>query len=259
MLPADTHKYLLIFRTRFLAAARNYKLLIGLSLFLLTSLIVFSHVFEAIPLHPRYSKVELLWYLALNEWVLISIPFIHSTIADEFHEGIMTMQLLRPVSYVSMKVAEGAAQTAVNLITLGVVTIIYCFLWTGVFPFTFFSFLMMLILTALGGFLGLLFHIGIGLLSFWLREIIACFWLWTQALFFFGGLFIPISAYPNFLQALAYCVPSPCILGGRSGLVIAASSHHTWLIFSLDIFWIVIALKVLSFIFGKGLKTMGAL
>jgi ABC-2 type transport system permease protein len=259
MLPASMHKYLFVFRTRFLALARNYSYLIGLSLFLFTCLIVFAHVYAVLPPHPAYSKEELLWYLALNEWILISLPFIHYSIADEIHEGVMTMQLVRPVSYVGMKIAEGAAQTAVNVIVLGIITFVFCTLWTGVFPFGPVSLLVMLLLSAMSAFLGLLFHIAVGLFSFWFSEIIACFWLWTQIVFFFGGLFVPLSAYPAALQKILYFVPSPCILGGRSGLVIASSGQHYLFIFLLDIIWIALAIRLLHFIFQKGLKSMGAL
>ena len=83
-------KYFFLFRLAMIQSLKNIQSVIGLNLFLLTCLFIFAHLWKvaaikmgAVHLRPD----QLLWYIALNEWVLISIPDIQVDMEQDFRSG----------------------------------------------------------------------------------------------------------------------------------------------------------------------------
>ena len=101
---------------------KNYMSLIGLSLFMVTCLIIFSHLWKiaaakagAAFLNPDH----LLWYIAFNEWVLIAIPDIQLDMEHDLRSGRLSYLLPRPISYIGSVFAEGLGTLLLNLTVLG--------------------------------------------------------------------------------------------------------------------------------------------
>src|SRR5689334_15376313 len=102
-------KYGALFRISFMMGIKNYKALVGLSVFLMACLLIFANLWKvvaaktgAVGLHPE----QLLWYIAFNEWVLVSIPDPEEMIEEDLRSGRLVYQLLRPISYLGSIFAE---------------------------------------------------------------------------------------------------------------------------------------------------------
>ena len=252
------NKYRAIFSLTFNQGLKNYKLLFGLSLFLITCLIIFAHLWKvaAINTHSEFSPETLLWYIAFNEWVLISVPEIQRDMQEDLQSGKLAYLLPRPISYIGATFAEGFAQLVLQLVVLGFVTFLFAFLWTQSFPLTFLQFVIMLLLGLFAGIVGLIFQMLIGLSSFWLHDVTPVNWVWEKFLFIFGGLILPLSAYPFWLQKIAAFTPYSAILGGRSGLIFGFDQNQIFSLFCMLAVWLLIGSIALKMTYRRGLKIL---
>lgn len=250
-------KYSAVFRLSFIHTLRNYKGLIGLSLFLIVCLIIFAHLWQVTAARMGrldLSPVSMLWYIALNEWVLISLPDLHEDMQDDLKNGRLAYLLPRPMSYVGSVFAEGLGILSANLLVLGIVSFGFTYLRIEAFPFTFITFLTTLALAFLAGCVGILFKMLIGMTSFWIHQVEAFHWIFEKFLFVFGGLMLPLFIYPDYLQTLSQFTPFPGILGGRSALVIHFTPHDALAIAGALLFWILLGSACLKILYRRGLR-----
>lgn len=253
------HKYFALFKMSMLHTLKNYKLLIGLCIFELICLLIFAHIWRVatarvhvIDLNPQL----LLWYIAFNEWILIAVPDIEMDIEYEFKTGQLAYFLPRPISYLGAKLVEGFGALLLNMLILGSVAFLFTYLWTGILPLRPGPFLFTIFLGVLSGFLSLIFTMIIGVSSFFVEEVEPWRWVWEKMLFVFGGLMLPLTIYPLWIQQIANWSPFAAILGGRSGLIFHFEFPQIqWIIFSL-LMWILFGFGLLYFLYRKGLKKL---
>jgi len=244
-------KYLQVFRLAFLQAGKDYKVLLGLSLFLVTCLLIFANLFELTIGKMElvsYNRESLLWYIAMNEWILVALPGLHLLIEEELRTGTTEYQLPRPISYVGAKFATGMGQATANFLFLGIVTTLFTTLWTGISPLS----ISTICLSYLSLTLGVLFQLLVGLSAFWLQEVGPFQWIFEKFLFVFGGLMLPLSAYPELLRTVATYTPFSVILGYRSMLVF--DCDDIFLVTLLLISWSVFAYSIAHIMYGFGLR-----
>lgn len=252
-------KYVSVFRLTFMHGLRNYKFLVGLSFFLVTCLIIFSHLWRIVAIRKGatgFNPDTLLWYIAFNEWVLISVPDIHFEMERDLKNGTLAYMLPRPISYLGSKFVEGCASLTLHLLVLGIVTFFFAFLWTNSLPLSLPHFSVMALLGFGAGILALIFQMIVGLTSFWLSEVSPFSWVWEKLLFVFGGLILPLTVYPELLQKIAAWTPFPVVLGGRSGLIFDFNSDAVFTLFASLILWISIGVCSLKFLYARGLKIL---
>ena len=65
-----------------------------------------------------------------------------------------------------------------------------------------------------------------GLTAFWLGDVSPLFWIWQKLLFIFGGLMLPLSLYPEWMQRVAAYTPFPSILAGPAGFTIGGGADE---------------------------------
>lgn len=256
---APMSKYLFIFNLAIIQSIKNYKALLGLSLFLLTCLLVFAHLWKIAAaktgidhLHPE----QLLWYIALNEWVLISIPDIQLDMEHDLRSGRLAYLLPRPISYLGGVFCESLGMLTVNLMTLGSVAFLFTWWRNDSFPFDASNVAIFLILGVLAGSVGVLFQMLIGLSAFWLQEVSPFNWIWEKFLFALGGLILPLTVYPLWIQKIAYYTPFPAILGERSALAIDFTYGAALHVMLSLLFWGLVGAGSLSFLYRRGLKIL---
>jgi ABC-2 type transport system permease protein len=252
-------KYLKIFSLSVAHALRNGKALAGLSVFLVVCLVIFSNLWKVIAARTgvfHLDPAELLWYIALNEWVLIALPRPEREIEIDLRSGKLAYSLPKPMSYLGATFCESLGLYTVNLFVLGGVAFGFTWWQAGSFPAPLFS-LPFLILTAfLAGILGILFQMLIGLSAFWIHEVEPFAWLWEKLLFALGGLLLPLSVYPQLWQTVAQYTPFSYILGYRSALVMHYDLNSLLLVIGALTFWSLIGVACLFLLYRKGLKIL---
>lgn len=255
----NVEKYSAIFRLAVIHSFKNYKNLIGLGLFLVTCLLIFAHLWKLTATQTVIIHLppdQLLWYIALNEWVLIAIPEIQQEMELDLRSGRLAYLLPRPLSYLGAIFFEGLGILYVNLFVLGLVAFLFTWVVVGIFPFDVLSFGTILVLGVLAGMVGIIFKMIVGISAFWLQEVTPFDWIWEKLLFALGGLILPLAAYPLWIQKIAYCTPFPGILGQRSALAIDFNFHSAFQVAESLLFWGFISLSCLIFFYRKGLRIL---
>lgn len=249
-------KYFFVFRLSFIHTLKNYKSLIGLSVFLIACLVIFAHLWEIIVAKTGkegLNSKNLLWYIAFNEWVLISIPDTQEGMEQDLRSGHLAYLLPRPISYLASTFAEAVGTFVANLIFLGGVTFLFAWLQTGMLPFHASGFLVAIFLGLMAGFVGIVFQMMIGLSAFWLTEVGPFYWIWEKLLYALGGLMLPLTMYPQWIQMVARFTPFPAILGDRSSLVFDFTLVHIGSIAGFLFGWLFLGLICLVLLYRKGL------
>src|SRR6185295_2594748 len=159
-------KYIAIFLLSMKYGFKNYKVLCGLSLFLITCLMIFAHLWSVTSTKASmsvYSTTQLLWYIALNEWILVSLPDMQFRIEEEIKTGALACHLPRPISYFGAQIAEGFGLGIANFLFLGATTFAFTIFWTGNYPFTYSSTIVVVVASLLSLVLGIMLQLIVGL------------------------------------------------------------------------------------------------
>ena len=251
-------KYFAIFKLGMVNTIKNHKALLGISIFLVTCLIIFLQLWKIVPENYTgiFTREKLLWYIAFNEWVFIAIPEVQLNIENDFRTGRLSYQLSKPVSYIGAVFAENLGVFFINFIVLGIVILLFISIKFHHFPFSILVFSTSVLLSFFAGLLGIIFQMIIGLCSFWISEISPIYWIWEKFLFMCGGLILPLSLCPQLVQKVASFTPFPIILGQRSLLAVNFNvADFTGLLFSLILWWSV-GIILLKIIFHYGLRIL---
>jgi len=250
-------KYLTVFRFAFIQTLRNYKALVGLSIFLITCMVIFAHLWKiaatkigAINLHPD----QLLWYIAFNEWVLVSLPDVQEDIEEDLRSGRLAYLLPRPISYLWAMFVEGLGVLCARLMVLGLVTFIFTWIRAGDIPFGWGALPVTIAVGLLAGCIGVIFKMFVGVSAFWVQQVEPFHWIWEKLLFTLGGLMLPLAVYPDWLQKIARFTPFPAILGDRSALAVDFTWSNVLSVTSVLLFWGVLGSCCLILLYRKGLR-----
>ena len=161
---------------------------------------------------------QLVWYLAITEWITISTPQVHLEIQETIRRGDVVYRLGRPASFVLGELAAGLGLAAVRLPVLGVVAFACASWFTGWVPpiaalaiAVPFGIAAAVMLTTL--------HVWIGLLAFWLQDVSPVYWVSQKLLFVLGGMMLPLHLYPETIQRIAAMTPFPVLLAAPASFV----------------------------------------
>jgi ABC-2 type transport system permease protein len=250
-------KYFKIFTLSIAHSLKNYKALIGLSIFLVTCLIIFDHIwrFAAFKMGTLHLQPEqLLWYIAFNEWMIITLPDVQEDMEQDLRSGRLAYLLPRPISYLGAIFCEGLGLLLTNLVVLGMVTFLFTWWTLGTMTFHFPAFIAMVGLGLLAGCVALIFHMLIGLSAFWMQNVAPFQWIWEKLLFTLGGLMLPLALYPEWMQRVAAFTPFPAILGQRSALAIDFSLNDVWQVTLTLLLWGILGIAALLLVYRRGLR-----
>lgn len=166
---------------------------------------------------------QLVWYLAVTEWICLGTPQVHLEIQETIRRGDVVYRLGRPASFVLGELATGLGLLAVRLPVLGVVAFACAWWFTGwvppraalaiVLPFGVAAAVM---LTTL--------HVWIGLFAFWLQDVSPVYWVSQKLLFVLGGMMLPLHLYPEGVQRIAALTPFPVLLAAPASFVFGGAA-----------------------------------
>lgn len=252
-------KYYKVFTLSFFHALKNTKSLIGLSFFLLLCLVIFSNLWKVMAAKKGVFDLDpttLLWFIALNEWVYISLPRPERDMEMDLRSGKLAYLLPRPISYPFSTFFHSFGIFIANAVVLGLVSFSFTWIQVGLPPIPSIAWPIFLFLGILSGVIGILFQMIIGLSSFWIHEVEPFTWIWEKLLFAFGGLILPLSVYPQWWQNLSKFTPFPYILGYRSSLVIQFEAFEAFRITACLILFTIFCTLAIAFLYKKGLKIL---
>ena len=194
---------------------------LGRAAFYLMFLVIFSRVWRALPAGSGVADpASLLWYLAVTEWVLISIPSIHLDLERDVRDGDVATLLPRPISYLGARISEALGALFARLVTLAIVGVPAAWLLAGGLPADARGLPWALVVGPLAAAFGVVAQAAIGLLAVRLHDVTAVYLVWQKAAFVLGGLVLPLTLYPAWLRAIAEASPFAAFLYGPGRLAL---------------------------------------
>ena len=214
-------------------------------------LFIFSRLWEAVAADGAQTYV---WYIAVTEWIILSVPNVHLDVEEEVNGGDLVYRLTRPVPYPAAKLAEAFGDFLLRLVILGVVGFAVAFAVTGIVPISPVMFVLLVPVGVLAGAVMLVFHFTIGLSAFWLHDARPLYWVWQKAAFILGGFLVPLSLYPDWLREIALLTPFSAYLYGAGKLALGAAPIDALTSAARITGWLVVALAVLLVVYRRALR-----
>ncbi len=131
----------------------------------------------------------------------------HRDISDMVHRGTLDQWLVRPLTFFQLSAGVILSRFLILLIPSSIILLISYFVAPTLPIFTLHAFLTGLVVLPLAILIFALLTTVVGLVSFWTVQIHATFALIMVILDFLGGLMLPLSLLPTFLQSLSAYLP----------------------------------------------------
>jgi ABC-2 type transport system permease protein len=233
--------------------------LVGRMAFYALILFIFSRLWavvgERAPI-PGASRTELLWYLAVTEWVMLSFPPVHLRIEEDIRRGDIAYKLPRPISYLGARMAEESGDFLIRVLTLGGGGFALAYAMSGGLPRDPSGLVLALPLVLLAGWVGLCFHAAIGLTSLWLQDCSPVYWIWQKAAFILGGLLLPLEVYPAWLREIALWTPFSALMHGPGRMAFGWQPELAALVALKLVGWGVVSTLLVTWIYRRGLRAL---
>lgn len=258
MTAAQLAKYAAFARISASEARRDRSELFGRMVFFAVILGVFSSLWRAASeagLPVVANPKALVWYLAATEWICLSVPLLHLEIQDAIRRGDVVYRLGHPVSYVVAEFASGLGLLAVRSPVLGLTAFLCAFAFTGWTP----PLSVLLVVVPFGLAASVLvtaLYLGIGLLAFWLQDVVPVYWVWQKLMFVLGGLMLPLELYPTFVQRAAAFTPFPWLLAAPASFMLGAPLASPGRLAGALVFWSVATALTVSWMFRRAVSTV---
>jgi ABC-2 type transport system permease protein len=202
------------------------------------------------------SPKDLLWYLAVTEWVILSVPLIHLQIEADVQRGDVASLLPRPISYLGSRLAESAGDFLLRSATLAVAGCMFATAMTGGLPDDPRGLVLAAPLGVLSGFVALCFYAAIGLSSVWITDSSPVYWIWQKCAFILGGLMLPLEVYPAWLRDFALATPFAALMNGPGRMVFG---WQPWVALRIGLqlaVWGVVAATVLIWVYTRARRRL---
>lgn len=208
---------------------------------------IFSFLWEVIGSEggAAIKKDTILWYLVITEWVLLSLPQIHVAFEEDYRYGDVQIHMLRPISYLGMKVFYFLGVLLFRLLSTGITGIVLGVLVAGSPEQGVEAIVGAAVMGVLAAILLLLFQAILGLSAFWLHDATPLYWVWQKGNFVLGGLMVPLVLYPEWLQWVALATPFYATLYS-SGRLALEGTGVLWVTLPLIALWYVVAFVLLK-------------
>jgi ABC-2 type transport system permease protein len=233
--------------------------LIGRLFFYAVILLIFSQLWDVVAATGSLagtSKRELVWYLAITEWVVLSLPLIHLQIESDIRSGDIAYCLPRPISYLGFRLAESAGDLALRALTLAMAGSALAWVMVGGPPEDPRGLLLVFPLGVLACAVGLCFHAAVGVCAIWLQDSTPVYWVWQKLAFILGGLFVPLEVYPAWLQEIALWTPFSAMMHGPGRMAFGWQPELAGLIAAKLLFWSALSTLLLYWIYGRALRSL---
>ena len=252
-------RYLAVANTALRQSLSEPAAFLGRTAFYAIILLIFSRLWEVVHERgalPGVSPGELVWYLAITEWIVLSWPLVHLDIERDVRSGDIAYRLTRPVSYLGARLAEAAGDFALRAVTIGAAGLLFAWLLTGGFPADPRGLLLVVPLGLLAAWVGLAFHTTIGLLAFWLQDSSPVYWIWQKFAFILGGLMLPLEIYPAWLRTIAEWTPFSALMYGPGRMAFGFDPTFAALVACKLIGWGIVASALLVWVYRRALRVL---
>ncbi|MGH7678208.1 MAG: ABC-2 family transporter protein [Gemmatimonadaceae bacterium] len=223
-----TDKYIAFAALGFRQARAEPGELLGRVVFFVLILGVFSAVWRAVAEaggSVQRDPREMLWYIAMTEWVVMSAPMVWLQMEEDIRRGDVAYQIARPACWLGARLAHGLGALVVRGPVMLAVACGVAWLYAGP-PARPMGLALAIALGLIAAVVMTLFHVAIGVVAFWLGDVAPAYWIWQKLLFVLGGLLLPLQFYPDMFVTVARLTPFPAFLAGPASLATGEPLMH---------------------------------
>jgi len=235
--------------------------LAGRAAFLLITLFVFSRIWDLVQtaggLGER-TEAELIWYIAITEWVVLSTPQAHLEIEEDLRSGTLVARLPQPVSYFGARFSESLGAAAVRMAVLGATGFVFALFLAGHPPEEPASLAVAAPLAVAATVLSVAWVNAIGGLAIWLNDTSPLYWVWQKLVYILGGLLLPLEIYPDRLRTVAEWTPFAAMLNGPGRMVFGVDGSDALAVGLLLAGWLALAAGLLSALWARASRSLEA-
>ncbi|HEU4619151.1 MAG TPA: ABC-2 family transporter protein [Gammaproteobacteria bacterium] len=213
-------------------------------------LALWANLYRLLPARTLASAslgyAQIVWYLALTEAVAFSIGHAYRQIEDEIRDGTVSAHLVRPVGYVALIASQELGRMTAKMAALAACGGVVAYALAGGVPFGVAALPAIAASLCAGAAVLLAAQILIGLSAAWLGTARPVFFIVQKLVFVFGGLLLPLDAYPTALARIAVLTPFSAMLYAPGSLALDASLAHAAETLARQLGWIAAAAVALA-------------
>jgi ABC-2 type transport system permease protein len=246
-------KYIEFIRIEFFEGFYNRGAVLGRFGFYGIILFVFSRLWYVVGSKTTLDMPagDMLWYLAMTELIVLSYPMTHVEIEEDVRTGNLSYFLARPVNYAWSRYCRALGQVLARMIFLSVAGVLFAYLFSGGWPTHPEGLLIFLPLALLAVCVGIVFHVVIGLCSFWIQDSSPIYWVWQKCAFVFGGMILPLDIYPSWLKSFSLVTPFASMLYGPAKSAMTLDGALAAKTLLLLLLWGGVGVFVLTWVFAR--------
>ncbi len=211
-----------------------------------------------------YSLVEMVWYLAMTETIVLSGSRIFVEISTDVKAGNLAYTLARPLSYPWYQVANSLGNSAprfvLNLLTATLVVGLGMrqmpALGSGGGAGSLPGLLAFVGMAVLALLLDALIAVLIGLLAFWIEEVMPVFWIYQKLLFTVGGMFLPLEMFPDWLRRASEWLPFQFITYVPARAFVAFEPGFVLRAVAGQVVYIALCVGLVTLVWGRAQRRM---
>ncbi len=211
-----------------------------------------------------YSLVEMVWYLAMTETIVLSGSRIFVEISTDVKAGNLAYTLARPLSYPWYQVANSLGNSAprfvLNLLTATLVVGLGMrqmpALGSGGGAGSLPGLLAFVGMAVLALLLDALIAVLIGLLAFWIEEVMPVFWIYQKLLFTVGGMFLPLEMFPDWLRRASEWLPFQFITYVPARAFVAFEPGFVLRAVAGQVVYITLCVGLVTLVWGRAQRRM---
>jgi ABC-2 type transport system permease protein len=196
-----------------------------------------------------YSAAALVWYVATSEAVTVSLPMrLIEEIGDDIGSERVAIELLRPTSMLSVRLATEVGKTLPRLLVCTAIGITFATAFAGPPPDP-----IALGLAAPALLLAVVTNLvaqhAFAAAAFWVRDAKGTWFLYQKLVFVLGGMLLPLEVLPGWLEAAARVLPFMAMAYAPARL---ASGHIEPTLLAVQGFWLVVLWFAAARLFAAG-------
>jgi ABC-2 type transport system permease protein len=240
----------------------GWPVLIGRCLFYVLIMVVISALWTRVAaegasggLASTAPVARFAFYVGVTEWITLSLPALHMRLEDDIRRGGLEAHLLRPKAYLIQTWSHALGSGLVRMAALGV-TGLALLRASGQAAPSLAAWIYIVVLGVLGLMVGVLLYTLAGLGAFWARRVLPFQLVIQKLMFLMGGLFAPVSLYPQAFAKASEASPFAAHLywAGRQAISPSASLFLQGI--GWQLLWIALLAAVSVAIWRAGLRKL---
>jgi ABC-2 type transport system permease protein len=230
---------------------------IGSFIRLFVEISLWTALFKASPIVNGTTFNDMINYMSLTAILtLFSMSGPGNQLSDRIMNGSISSDMIRPYSLKPYLVSVSIGNNLFEFITftLPVYTLVLL-VYGPQIPTSPLQFLLFSISVLFGAVISFYFSYIMGMLSFWLQSTWYISWVQTAMFTLFGGTFVPLWFYPDFLIKISYVLPFRYITYEAVTFYLGRTSIHSMLhVLTIQLIWISVLAVLEAFLWNRAQK-----